>query len=41
MDFAGVADQYTKDPYMLTFKDPTIPGVKTTTPPRQGRKRRQ
>lgn len=36
IDFSGVADSYTKDPYMLTFKDPTIPGVKTTTPPKRG-----
>jgi Tfp pilus assembly protein PilF len=27
LDFSGVADSYTKDPYMLTFKDPTIPGA--------------
>ncbi len=36
LDFSGVADSYTKDPYMLTFTDPTIPGVKTTTPPKKG-----
>jgi hypothetical protein len=35
LDFSGVADSYTKDPYMLTFKDPTIPGVQTTAPPRK------
>ncbi len=35
LDFSGVADSYTKDPYMLTFKDPTIPGVKTSAPPRK------
>lgn len=40
IDFSGVADSWTKDPYMLVFKDPTIPGVKTTTPARTGRKRR-
>jgi len=40
IQFSGVADSYTKDPYMLTFKDPTIPGVKTTTPPRTGHARR-
>jgi hypothetical protein len=39
VDFSGIADSYNKDPYMLTFKDPTIPGVKTTTPARVGRKR--
>jgi hypothetical protein len=41
IEFSGVADSYTKDPYMLTFKDPTIPGVKTTTPPRTGHARRK
>ena len=41
LDFSGVADSYTKDPYMLTFKDPTIPGVQTTAPPRKGTTRRK
>ncbi len=40
IDFSGVADTFVKDPYSLTFKDPTIPGVKTTTPARVGRKKR-
>jgi hypothetical protein len=40
IEFSGIADAYTKDPYMLTFKDPSIPGVKTTTPARVGRKKR-
>lgn len=40
LDFSGVADSYTKDPYMLTFKDPTIPGVETTAPARRGRKKK-
>jgi Tfp pilus assembly protein PilF len=40
IDFSGVADSYTKEPYMLTFGDPTIPGVQTTAPARTGRKRR-
>jgi hypothetical protein len=40
VDFSGVADSYTKDPYMLTFKDPTIPGVQTTAPPRRGRRKK-
>jgi len=39
LDFSGVADSYTKDPYMLVFKDPTVPGVQTTTPPRAGKRR--
>jgi hypothetical protein len=40
IQFSGVVDSYTPNPYMLTFKDPTIPGVKTTTPPKRGRARR-
>lgn len=39
LDFSGVAESYTKDPYMLTFKDPTIPGVATTTAAKTGKKR--
>ncbi len=39
IDFSGVAESYTKDPYMLTFKDPTIPGVKTTAPAKTGHRR--
>jgi len=41
LDFSGVADSYTKDPYMLTFKDPTIPGVQTTAPARHPTRRRR
>lgn len=41
IDFSGVADSYSKDPYMLTFKDPTIPGVQTTAPPRKATRRRK
>jgi Tfp pilus assembly protein PilF len=42
LEFDGVADSFTKDPYMLTFKDPTVPGVQTTAPAKKGtaRKRR-
>ncbi|MBV9441823.1 MAG: hypothetical protein JO217_03925 [Acidobacteriaceae bacterium] len=40
LDFSGVAESYTKDPYMLTFTDPTIPGVQTTAPPKTGTRRR-
>ncbi|MBV9154901.1 MAG: hypothetical protein JO097_01470 [Acidobacteriaceae bacterium] len=40
LDFSGVADSYTKDPYMLTFKDPTVPGVATTAPPKKATRRR-
>lgn len=41
LDFSGVADSYTKDPYMLTFKDPSIPGVQTTAPAKKGTTRRR
>lgn len=37
LDFGGVADSYTKEPYMLTFKDPSVPGVQTTAPVKKGR----
>ncbi len=40
LDFSGVADNYVKEPYMLTFKDPTVPGVQTTAPARKGTRRR-
>jgi hypothetical protein len=40
IDFGGVADSYTKDPYMLTFKDPDVAGVELApAPPRKKRKR--
>jgi hypothetical protein len=32
IEFSGVADSYTKDPYMLTFKDPSVPGLPASTP---------
>lgn len=38
LQFEGVADSYVKDPYMLTFKDPTIPNVVTTAPAKAGKK---
>ena len=41
LDFSGVADSYNKDPYMLTFKDPTIPGVPTAAPAKTGRARKR
>jgi hypothetical protein len=40
LDFDGVVESYTKEPYMLTFKDPTIPGVQTTAPPKKAAPRR-
>jgi hypothetical protein len=39
LEFDGVADSYNKDPFMVTFKDPTVPGVQTTAPPKKGRRR--
>jgi hypothetical protein len=40
VDFSGVAETFTKEPYMLTFKDPDIPGVQLAPPPpRKGKKR--
>ncbi len=40
IEFSGVAESFTKDPYMLTFKDPTVPGVQNTAPARKGSRRR-
>jgi hypothetical protein len=40
LQFSGVADSYQKSPYMLTFKDPTIPGVQTTAPTKKPTRRR-
>jgi hypothetical protein len=40
LDFSGVADSYTKDPFMLTFKDPNIPGVQLSTPKKTTPRRR-
>jgi hypothetical protein len=41
VEFSGVADSFTKDPYMLTFKDPDIPGVELAPVVRKpGRKKR-
>lgn len=41
LEFSGVADSYTASPFMLVFKDPTLPGVKTTTPKRAPARRRR
>ena len=41
LPFSGIAESYTKDPYMLTFKDPTIPGVETTAPAKTGKKKKR
>jgi len=38
LEFSGIADSFVKDPYMLTFKDPTIPGVETTAPAKTSKK---
>jgi hypothetical protein len=40
LPFTGIAESYNKDPYMLTFKDPTVPGVMTTAPAKTGKKKR-
>ncbi len=40
LQFTGIAESFTKSPYMLTFKDPTIPGVETTAPVKTGKKKR-
>jgi hypothetical protein len=40
VDFTGVADSFTKDPYMLTFKDPDIPGVELAPPPPRKKRKR-
>jgi hypothetical protein len=39
LDFSGVVDSYVKEPYMLTFVDPTIPGVQTAAPAKKGRRK--
>jgi hypothetical protein len=41
LEFSGIAESYTKDPYSLTFKDPTIVGIVTTAPPKAGKKGRR
>jgi len=33
LEFSGVVDSYTANPYMLVFKDPTSPSLKSATPP--------
>lgn len=40
LEFGGVVDSFAKEPFMLTFKDPTIPGVQTTAPAKKGTRRR-
>jgi hypothetical protein len=35
VEFSGVVGRYVKDPYMLTFQDPTILGVQTNEPARK------
>jgi tetratricopeptide (TPR) repeat protein len=43
LTFSGVADSYTASPYMLTFKDPTLPDTKLATARKRtvhGRKKR-
>jgi hypothetical protein len=39
IQFEGVGDSVTKDPYMLTFKDPALPGIKLVkAPPKRAHK---
>jgi hypothetical protein len=33
IQFAGVGDSFTKEPFMLTFKEPELPGIKTVKAP--------
>jgi tetratricopeptide (TPR) repeat protein len=42
IDFTGIVDSFTKDPYMLTFKDPDVAGVQLAPPPvrKTGKKKR-
>ena len=37
IQFSGVGDSFTKDPYMLTFKDPELPGIKAVKAPTKGK----
>jgi tetratricopeptide (TPR) repeat protein len=39
IEFSGVADSFTKDPYMLTFKDPSAPALKPAEKPKPKRPR--
>lgn len=41
IDFSGVAEAFTKEPYMLTFKDPTIAGVQLAAPAKKASRKRR
>ncbi len=41
VDFSGIAESFSANPYMLTFRDPSIPGVKTSAPSKRGGSRRR
>jgi tetratricopeptide (TPR) repeat protein len=41
VQFAGVGDNFTKNPYMLTFKEPELPGIKTVKAPVKRTTRKQ
>lgn len=41
IQFTGVGDSFTKDPYMLTFKEPELPGIKTVKAPVKRTPRKQ
>jgi hypothetical protein len=40
VEFSGVASAYAKDPYILTFKEPTIVGVQTNVPDKKATHKR-
>jgi hypothetical protein len=41
VEFSGVGESFTKEPYMLTFKDAELPGVKAVKAPTKRGPRRQ
>jgi hypothetical protein len=41
LQFSGVGDSFTKEPYMLTFKEPELPGVKIVKSPAKKAPRKQ
>ena len=41
IEFSGVAESFTANPYMLTFKDPSINGVQTAAPAKKGTRGRR
>jgi hypothetical protein len=41
LQFSGVGESFVKEPYMLTFKDAELPGVKAVKAPTKRGPRRQ